>query len=301
MTAQERTHEPFGLVLSGGGARGLAHAGVLRGLEHAGYRPSKIVGVSMGAIIGASYALNKNWYSALKNMDVSGFPLTPDFRKSGVGNQLRNLYAAQRVLSRMMFGWGVGEGAVSWGQAVLADLTEGKRLEDTDPAVVVSATDLESGARVIIGDGLAADALYASSALAGIVPPARRDGRWLVDGGYSDIAPVDVLRDAGLTRIIAVDASTSTYGALPQSGVSAMMRALEICQNEHARLRFELADLVLKPVFVPPIEVLDFSDIRRCIAAGLHCVRKSRPMIDQLLRMEESASGPFASLQSAVF
>lgn len=266
----------------------MAHAGVLRGLEHLGYRPAMITGVSMGAVVGATYALNPKWYAALKTMDVSGFPPTPDFRKTGVGARLRNLLAAQRVISGMMFGWGVGEPAVVWGKTLLAALTCDGGLEAADPPVVASATDLETGNRVLIDTGPAVEALYASSALAGIVPPAQRDGRWLVDGGYGDIAPIDVIRRAGLTRVIAVDASTSTYGTLPKSGIGAMMRALEICQNEHGRLRFDQADLVVRPIFDPPIEVLDFSDIRRCVAAGLIAVQRQRDELTALLRTIET-------------
>ncbi len=283
MISTARTYTPFGLVLSGGGARGLAHAGALRGLEHLGYRPAMIAGVSMGGIVGATYALNPQWYSVLKAMDVTGFPPAPDFRKAGLGNQLRNLYAAQRVISGMIFGWGVGEPTVAWGKAMLTELTRNQPLEMANPTVVVSATDLETGGRVLIDSGPAAEALYASSALAGIVPPAQRDGRWLVDGGYSDIAPTDVLRRAGITHVIAVDASTSTYGTRPKSGMGAMTRALEICQNEHGRLRFDQADLVLRPAFDPPMEVLDFSNIRRCIAAGLVTVLRRRRELTALL------------------
>ena len=287
MTSRAQSYAPFGLVLSGGGARGLAHAGILRGLAHLGLRPTMIVGVSMGAVVGATYALNPFWYTAIKKMDVSRFPATPDFRKPGLGNRLKNLYAAQRVLSGMMFGWGIGEPAVAWGKAVLSELTRGQTLETAEPPVIVSATDIETGARVLIDTGPAVEALYASSALAGIVPPAERNGRWLVDGGYCDIAPVDALHSSGITRVIAVDASTSTYGPRPKSGVGAMMRALEICQNEHGRLRFDQADLVLRPNFDPPIEVLDFSNIRRCIAVGLVEVRRQRDQLAELLGYEQ--------------
>ena len=85
-----RPHKPFALVLSGGGGRGLCHAGVLRALEHYGFRPDAIVGVSMGAIVGVTYALNPNWYSALVNMNTQGLPAAPTSNDS-VRSHIRTL------------------------------------------------------------------------------------------------------------------------------------------------------------------------------------------------------------------
>ena len=64
---------PFALVLSGGGARGFAHVGVLRALEARGLRPAAVVGVSMGAVVATTYALRDDWYSALLAMDTRAF------------------------------------------------------------------------------------------------------------------------------------------------------------------------------------------------------------------------------------
>lgn len=84
-----RPHHPFALVLAGGGARGFAHVGVLHALHHYGYAPSAIVGVSMGAVVGVTYALNPDWYVQLLTMNTTGFPepLTP--RGSDLRERLR--------------------------------------------------------------------------------------------------------------------------------------------------------------------------------------------------------------------
>ena len=95
-----RGHKSFALVLSGGGARGLSHAGVLRALIARGYVPSAIVGVSMGAVVGSTYALNDDWYRELEEMDTSGFPASPDFRRPGLMSWLRNLAIMQRAARR---------------------------------------------------------------------------------------------------------------------------------------------------------------------------------------------------------
>jgi len=69
---------PFSLVLAGGGARGYAHAGVLRGLQHMGLQPVGLVGVSMGAIVASTYALREDWYEALLSTHPRNFPYQPD-------------------------------------------------------------------------------------------------------------------------------------------------------------------------------------------------------------------------------
>tara|TARA_R110002094_G_scaffold207973_1_gene178524 strand:- start:14 stop:685 length:672 start_codon:yes stop_codon:yes gene_type:complete len=198
-----------GLVLSGGGARGFAHVGVLRALNHIGVYPDYIVGVSMGSVVGATYALNDAWYDALVDMDISGFPPLPDFSNSGMVNYVKNLRVAQRAITGMYFGWGIGQPTVDWGRSVLSKLTLNKPLDAGRIPIFATATDIESGKRVVFDAGSATDALYASAALAGILPPAEIDGRTLVDGGYCDLAPTDVVRDAGADVVIVVDAATN--------------------------------------------------------------------------------------------
>jgi NTE family protein len=280
-------HEPaqkarLGLVLSGGGARGFAHVGALRALNHLGIYPDFIVGVSMGAAVGATYALNEDWYDALIDMDISGFPPLPDFSAPGMINYVKNLRVAQKAISGMYFGWGVGQPTADWGRAVLTKLTLGKPLDAGRIPVFATATDIVSGARVVFGSGSASEALYASAALAGILPPAEIDGRILVDGGYCDLAPVDVVRDAGADVVIVVDAATNLVQQRPANGVQAMIRALEICQNEHTHLRFKSADLVVRPIIDPPVGVLEFAHKRRCTAAGARAVLRSR---EDILRL----------------
>ena len=281
----ERTEKRrLGVVLSGGGARGFAHVGALRALNHIGIYPDFIVGVSMGAAVGATYALNDDWYDTLINMDISGFPPLPDFSTPGMMNYVKNLRVAQKAITGMYFGWGVGQPTADWGRAVLSDLTLNKPLEAGRIPIFATATDIVSGERVTFGSGPATDALYASAALAGILPPAEIDGRILVDGGYCDLAPVDVVRDAGADLVIVIDAATNLVQQRPSNGVQAMIRALEICQNEHTQLRFKSADLVIRPVIDPPVGVLEFRHNRRCAAAGTRAILQSRSALTALVR-----------------
>lgn len=274
----------LGLVLSGGGARGFAHVGALRALNHIGIYPDFIVGVSMGAAVGATYALNDDWYDALNDMDISGFPPLPDFSTPGMINYIKNLRFAQKAITGMYFGWGVGQPTADWGRTVLSKLTVNKRLDAGRIPIFATATDIVSGERVVFGSGPASEALYASAALAGILPSAEIDGRILVDGGYCDLAPVDVVRDAGADVVIVVDAATNLVQQKPANGVQAMIWALEICQNEHTHLRNKSADLVIRPVIDPPVGVLEFKHKRRCAAAGACAILRSRAVVQRLVQ-----------------
>jgi NTE family protein len=188
------SHRPFTLVLAGGGARGLAHVGVLRALERAGFVPSAIVGVSMGAIVGATYALNPHWYRAFVGADLSGLPRYARHEGRRARARLRRLAAEGRYLRHLLRAWGPLTPAVHAIMDLLDGLTLGKDLGEVRLPFAAVATDLRSGQRIVMREGRAAEAVYASSALAGVLPPAQHNGSLLADGAYADVAPVDVAR-----------------------------------------------------------------------------------------------------------
>jgi NTE family protein len=285
--AAVREHQPFTLVLSGGGARGFAHVGVLRVLEAYGYMPSSLVGVSMGAVVGVTYSLRDDWYTALLEADTSGFPDPLPSRSESRGHllqQTRILGTYLHALRDLALGWGVGMHALGEGEMFLRTLTQDRDLEDGRVPIAVCATDLHSGERVLIRSGDAARAAYASSALAGVLPPLEESGKLLADGAYADIAPIDVARDYGNPIVIAVDPGQLQEAKEIRNGLQAIMRAFDICHTRHADLRFEAADLVLRPVFRRAIDALDFDASRECIAAGMRVARDHRGRLEELLQ-----------------
>ena len=280
-------HRPFSLILSGGGGRGMAHVGVLRALGHAGLWPSAIVGVSMGAIVGASYALNPLWYPMLVSLDTSEFPRPIQRRPNGdLRERVRSLLSSERALLNMLVGWGVGERAVDFGRRLLHDLTGGRRLEEGRIPIAVIASDLCSGRRVVIESGDAVDAVYASAALPGVLPPLQRGQQMLADGSYTDDAPIDVARRLCDGPVIAIDVSQTDDCCEIDNGFQAMLRAMEICHHTHAQMRFAAADFVVRPEFPFMINVLDFDHKRTCIAVGIESIRRQLPAIHRLLSME---------------
>jgi len=276
---------PFTLVLAGGGARGYAHVGVLRALEHFGYRPAGLVGVSMGAITAVTYALREDWYEALLSLDVVGAATSGDADGVPAKRRLRVRRAWQNVRTAwsLLKGWGAPADAVAAGRETLASMIGPGRLEEGRLPVTVCATDLLSGARVELDAGPAVPAVLASSALAGVFPPVEIDGHVLADGVYTDIAPVDVARRMGPPVVITVDPTQPVDADSITNGLQAVMRAMEICHQTHAHLRIEAADLVLRPVFDRFVDVLDFDARRMCVCAGARSVRSARAEIGALV------------------
>lgn len=270
----------FGLVLGGGGgARGLAHVGALKALNHLGLYPCVIAGVSMGAVVAATYALNNDWYDQLVDMDISGFPEVPDFKVPGLRSKLKALLIAEREIRDTYFGWGAGQKTVAWGRGVLEGLTLGKNLEDSRIPVFVAATDVLTGERVVITRGNAVDAVYASSALAGVLPPFPDGDRLLIDGGYTDIAPVDIVRRSGVDFVISINPANLPNDEKPRNGLEVFLRSVEVTHNAHSNMRFDEADLILRPEFRRPIGILEFYHKRDCIAAGARAVLQAAPRI----------------------
>jgi NTE family protein len=284
------SHRPFTLVLAGGGGRGMAHVGVLRALEHAGFTPSAIVGVSMGAIVGATYALNPDWYRAFVGVDLSGIPRLARHEGRGPTARLLRLAADGRNLRYLLQAWGPLTPAVGAIMDLLEALTLGKDLEAARLPFAAVATDLRSGQRVVLREGRAAEAIYASSALAGVLPPASHDGALLADGAYVDVAPVDVARSLADGVTIAVNPSNGMRPPVLHNGLQVLQRSIEIAYQRQAAARLGEADFQLQVTFPHPVATTDFLQARTCIAAGIRAVRGHRASLQRLLERRSDPS-----------
>lgn len=157
------------LVLGSGGARGLAHIGVIRWLAEHGYAIRSIAGSSMGALVGGIYAAGKlevyaEWVSALERMDVVRL-LDPSFGRTG-------LFKGERIMD------------------VLRGLIGDQAIEDLPISFTAVATDLDSGKEVWLREGKLFDAIRASIATPLIFTPFLLGGRRLLDGGLVNPVPI---------------------------------------------------------------------------------------------------------------
>lgn len=254
---------PFiGLTLSGGGARGLAHIGVLKVLEREGIPIDCISGASMGGILAAAYAAG---YSALDLEDlaldmtrrrrlVHLVDFTPPTRGLLAGRKLR-AYLAQFLPPELNF----------------ADLRLPLALE---------AVDLDAGREVALTQGSVLRAALATSAFPGVLPPVAWQGRRLVDGGLLDNLPIDLVRGLGAEVVIAVN-----VGSMPnepdelEPGLSShlpsfMRTALDavwLVTNARtwARLEEDKPDILIHPHLPPDIGTFSsFTRAAEIIAIG---------------------------------
>lgn len=212
----------IGLVLSGGGARGAAHLGVLRELERQHIPVDYIAGTSMGAIIGGLYASGMavdEIEKALAEIDWADI-LKDEPERSELS--YRRKRDDDDFLVRQAFGIGADgvklPAGMLQGQKLLLLLKELTRsvanVQDFDKLPVpfrAVATDISNGQAVVIGSGDLALAMRASSSIPSAFAPVKWDGKLLVDGGVADNLPVAVVKLMGADRVIAVDISTHLY------------------------------------------------------------------------------------------
>ncbi len=185
-SAHARPAPTVSLVLGSGGARGLAHIGVIQWLTENGYAIRSIAGSSIGALVGGIYANRKlegyaEWVLALERMQVLRL-LDPTIGSAG-------LFKGERIIQ------------------VLRELVGDAEIASLPIRFTAVATDLESGEEVWLRQGPLFDAIRASIATPSVFTPARRGGRTLVDGAVVNPVPVAPTVDDPTDLTIAVDLS----------------------------------------------------------------------------------------------
>jgi NTE family protein len=240
----------------------------------------------MGAVVGVTYAQRDNWFDAVLGMKLTDFPGPVESRQNGRLRMARRVLATVatlRMLWAIFMDWGPAARARKAGLTELRQVVGHASLDSARVPVVVTATDLRSGERIVLRTAPSDDAVYASAALAGVLPPLELGQYLLADGAYSDLAPVDVARELRSSTVIAVDAGRLDRAGEIRNGYEALVRAVDICQRQHAHARFAAADLVLRPTFNRGIGTLEFSARRECVEAGIQVVRAGRESIRELL------------------
>lgn len=272
------------LVLSGGGARGLAHVGALVGLEQLGYDPDAVVGTSMGAVVGALYAAG--YTPEEVRARVSGvewarlFGSTPSL--VGPERETRHpMFALDLDLSRFRLSRGLlGQWRINHALARLLFDANARSRGDFDRLARryrAVATDLTTGESVVLAEGDLARAARASMAVPGFFAPIAWDGRVLVDGGISDNLPTRVARQMGAARIIAIDVSWPTPQLESQAPFAVIGRAIDLMQ-EATQADPIPPDVLVKPDVVGGVSGTQFpEDPSSLFAHGLAATLRDLP------------------------
>jgi len=238
MEPPQGTQRPVALVLSGGGARGFAHLGVLRVLEREGWRPDLVVGTSAGAIVGAMFA------SGLSVADIEAAAATLDW------SVLFDLDPVRSLLG------GIGLGIVP-GERLERFLRQHLPvpIERFPIPFAAVAADIEQGEVVALNRGDAARAVLASSAVPGLYAPVRARGRLLADGQVVSPLPVLTARRLGAVRVLAVDVVYPPQHSEMSNPISMLFRSMIVSGWRHAIAARALADLVITPEIRTPSQL----------------------------------------------
>lgn len=257
------------LVLSGGGAKGLAHLGVLRVLDSLGIRPDLVVGTSMGAVVGALYA---SGYSG-RELDslVRVVPLADLFRT------YQPLAPRSLGILQPLVVWEQGDRGLAIQRAAVVEAEVSALLNagmlrgnliargNFDSLAIpfrAVATDLARRDIVVLGSGDLAQAVRASAAVPLLFAPELRDGQYLADGGLSANIPIAAARAAGAERVIVSDATEHPPDSVDVSSPILIADRLVQFLFQQAADSLRPGDVMIRPA-VEGFTSLDFS--RRAI------------------------------------
>ncbi|WPR73408.1 patatin-like phospholipase family protein [Algoriphagus sp. NG3] len=248
----------IGLVLSGGGAKGIAHVGILKSLEKAGIRPDYIVGTSMGAVVGGLYSLG---YSAdqleeiIESIDW-GLVISNRVSFKDIAFEEKEYY------NRYLVEFPMVEGKI----AFPSGLIEGQVLSDvlhyfTWPANSYGsfdefpipfrcvATDIRTGKAVVFDGGYLQDAIRASIAIPTAFTAFQLDSTSVVDGGVVNNFPVDVVREMGADIVIGVNVSFEDFQEIDElGGFGGILMQLAMAPSlSVTQAHIEATDIYIKP------------------------------------------------------
>jgi NTE family protein len=290
------------LALSGGGARGLAHIGVLKALEEEGVRVRCIAGTSMGALVGGLYAAGYSparmeevvrsleWQRVFSSRPerslvplafrVDDTPAIFRFPLYGLRARLPAARDSDYRINRLLF-------------QLLAEpgFRMGRDFDRYRVPLRTVATSLESGERVVLGSGSLARAVRASLSTPVNLVPVTVDGRLLVDGGLVDNLPTDVAREMGAGPVLAVDIRSTAMKPRPSdSFVDTTALVVDLLMRARNQQSFIPADLTLDlRAALAAVNQADYREHDDAIAIGY---REGRRAVAEARTVLSAAGGP---------
>jgi len=273
----------IGLALGGGGARGLAHIGILRGLENSGFKPNLIAGTSVGAIIGSMYAatMDSNW---VENR-IKNFIQSDEFKSIGL-NKLNKKSKTDESIFQMVSTYikktiqinianeRLGLLKSSRLKDALRYLIPVRKFSDLKIPFCCSAVDLNSGEDVTFYNGNLLNAVLASSAIPGFIQPIPYKGMLLTDGGVSNPIPTQILIDKGAEFSIGVSVDIQKFNAIKNINLIQILgRSEQITTKKLSKFNDKILDIFLEP---DTLNLFwgDFTKLDTLILNGEKCISK---------------------------
>jgi NTE family protein len=275
------------LVLSGGGARGAAHVGVLKVLEELRVPIDCITGTSMGSLVGAAYATGTTVTEMEALLEAISTQLLFKDKPPRQEEAIRRKLDDRQDFVGPEVGFRDGQlelpkGLVSGIQleTVLRGLAKAKgyrKFDELPIAFRAVATDLVTGKAVVFSEGELANVMRASMSVPGVIAPAEFEGKILVDGGLTDNLPIDVARTMGADIVIAVNLGTPLA---PREQLNSILgiggQVINILTEQNVRL--SLATLKPTDILILPelgdFSAADFDHLPKTVPIGEAAARK---------------------------
>lgn len=255
--SQEQNRPKVGLVLSGGGAKGFAHIGVLKVLEEAGVKIDYIGGTSMGAVIGGLYA---SGYSASQidsifqstNFDELLNDFIPRSSKNFYEKRNDELYALVLPFNNLKIGIPEALSKGMYNYNLLSRITRNVRhIKDFNKLPIpflCIGTNIETGEEVLLNKGNLAQAMIASSAFPSLFSPVEIDRKLLVDGGVANNYPINEVRKLGADIIIGVDVQNDLLDRSQLKNATRILVQITNLQSiERMKKNVKETDIYIKP------------------------------------------------------
>jgi NTE family protein len=250
----------FALSLSGGGARGIMHAGFLKALDENGLKPEAMAGASMGAIVGAMYA------SGIQPDDMLKAIKLPEFR---------NLHT--------WIGLKGGFGSLDQLRKQLEKNVKADSFDKLDIPLTVSVTNLNKACNELITEGNLYDAVVASSSIPILFVPAKIGDYYYVDGGLTNNMPVECLKKEGRMIIGLNSNHTDELDKVFKSMIAVGERCLRIVVHINAQEQMKSCDLLVDPEELRSYGTFEFDKADKIFKIGYEAGKERMEEIMALL------------------
>ncbi len=287
--AASRKH--VGLALSGGGALGLAHIGVLRWLEEHHIPVDSVAGTSMGGIIAAMYA------TGMSPEEIEKFAYAIDWDEAMLPEPTYDQLSYRRKQDRRDYQIGAALGlkkgfngpngfSAGHGVGLLLDrftfpYSDINSFDDLPIPFRCVATDMTSGDEIVLHDGSLSEAVRATMAIPGVFTPVEIGGRVLADGGMVENIPVSVVRGMQADAVIAVELRTPIGGREELETLTGVLgRALEVVILQNERRSLAISDATVS-VDVGKFTATDYHAVKELIQLGYDATARQSPALLQ--------------------
>jgi len=298
-TNKDTTDVKVGLVLSGGGAKGLAHIGALKIIDSLGIRLDYIAGSSMGAIVGGLYASGYN----AKQLDslfheVNFNDLIQDKIPRSSKTFYEKEYSEKYALTLPVVDNKIalpksisnGQNFYNFYSSITTHVHHINDFSKLPTPFFCTGTNIENGKGVVFDKGYLPDVVAASSALPTVYSPVTYNNKLITDGGVTDNYPIEEIKKRGAEIVIGVDVQDTLLNKTQLKSVTDIMLQISNFRTiNDMKTKAPLTDVYIKPD-IKRFSVVGFGDGKEIIKEGEKSIRKQIPALKEILKKQHSKS-----------